>query len=254
MFVTAMDRGLPVRVTAFDRDALTAGRAVPVAAPSGGSGQAPAGRVSELVSCGVPTGQDVVIVAEDGTAGPDGEVGEIWVRGPNVARAYWRDEERTAETFGNVLGGAEGTWLRTGDLGVIHEGELYITGRIKDLIIVDGRNHYPQDVEVTVQEADPAVRRDHVAAFAVPGRRPSGWWWWPSAPARPRAGTPPRSRPPSGPPSPATTTCGCTISCWSRRAPYRARRAGRSPGACARAYLDGVFGAAPDPAAEDAGA
>jgi fatty acid CoA ligase FadD32 len=148
---------------------------VPVTAPGpdAGSGDAPAGpyggRVSELVSGGVPTGQDVVIASEDGTARPEGEVGEIWVRGPNVARAYWRDEERTAEVFGNVLRGEEGTWLRTGDLGVIHGGELYITGRIKDLIIVDGRNHYPQDVEVTVQEADAAVRRDHVAAFAVPG-------------------------------------------------------------------------------------
>ncbi|MBG0826412.1 fatty acyl-AMP ligase [Planomonospora sp. ID67723] len=164
VFVTAMDRDLPARVTVFDRDELTAGRAVPVGGAYGGHP-----RASELVSCGVPTGQDVVVVAADGTVRPDGEVGEIWVRGPNVARAYWRDAERTAETFGNVLEGEEGTWLRTGDLGVIHEGELYITGRIKDLIIVDGRNHYPQDVEVTVQEADAAVRRDHVAAFAVPG-------------------------------------------------------------------------------------
>ncbi|WP_037936080.1 fatty acyl-AMP ligase [Streptosporangium roseum] len=160
VFVTVMDRDLPARVTLFDRDALTAGRAVPY------TGE---GRVSDLVSCGVPTGQRVVIVSESGTAKPDGEVGEIWVQGPNVARAYWRDGERSAEVFGNVLDGEDGTWLRTGDLGVVHEGELYITGRIKDLIIVDGRNHYPQDVEVTVQEADQAVRRDHVAAFAVPG-------------------------------------------------------------------------------------
>ncbi|MFD8558835.1 fatty acyl-AMP ligase [Streptosporangium canum] len=160
VFVTVMDRDLPARVTLFDRDALTAGRAVPY------TGE---GRASDLVSCGVPTGQRVAIVSESGTAKPDGEVGEIWVQGPNVARAYWRDGERSAEVFGNVLDGADGTWLRTGDLGVVHEGELYITGRIKDLIIVDGRNHYPQDVEVTVQEADQAVRRDHVAAFAVPG-------------------------------------------------------------------------------------
>ncbi|MEU4834797.1 fatty acyl-AMP ligase [Streptosporangium sp. NPDC023615] len=190
VFVTAMDRDLPARVTLFDRDALTAGRAVP---------HTGRGRVSDLVSCGVPTGQRVAVVSEDGTPRPDGQVGEIWVRGPNVARAYWRDEERSAEVFGNVLrdpggaggaglpGGADdpggavgvggaggvgdsgGAWLRTGDLGVLYEGELYVTGRIKDLIIVDGRNHYPQDVEATVQEADPAVRRDHVAAFAVPG-------------------------------------------------------------------------------------
>ncbi|MFF5207940.1 fatty acyl-AMP ligase [Streptosporangium sp. NPDC000396] len=160
VFVTAMDRDLPARVTRFDRDELTAGRAVPY------SGE---GRASDLVSCGVPTGQRVAIATESGTAKPDGEVGEVWVRGPNVSRAYWRDEERSAEVFGNVLDGEDGAWLRTGDLGVMYEGELYITGRIKDLIIVDGRNHYPQDVEVTVQEADPAIRRDHVAAFAVPG-------------------------------------------------------------------------------------
>ncbi|WP_433368194.1 fatty acyl-AMP ligase [Streptosporangium sp. CA-115845] len=164
VFVTAMDRDLPARVTLFDRDALTAGRAVP---------HPGRGRVSDLVSCGVPTGQRVVIASASGTtsgtARPDGEVGEIWVRGPNVARAYWRDAERSAEVFGNVLEGQDGTWLRTGDLGVMYGGELYVTGRIKDLIIVDGRNHYPQDVEMTVQEAEEAVRRDHVAAFAVPG-------------------------------------------------------------------------------------
>ncbi|GAA3130872.1 fatty acyl-AMP ligase [Planomonospora alba] len=162
VFVTAMDRDLPARTTPFDREALAAGRAVPVAAADGKE-------AAELVSCGTPTGQRVRIVGPDGTARPDGEVGEIWIQGPNVARAYWRDEERSAEVFGGVLAGEDGTWLRTGDLGVVHEGELYVTGRIKDLIIVDGRNHYPQDVEATVQEADPAVRRDHVAAFAVPG-------------------------------------------------------------------------------------
>lgn len=147
VFVSAMHRALPMRVTAFDRDALGAGRAVP-----------PVGAESLLVSHGRPTGQEVRI----GDGAPEGVVGEIRVKGPNVARAYWRDPERSAEVF------TDG-WLRTGDLGVIHEGELYITGRVKDLIIVDGRNHYPQDIEVTVQDASDAIRRDHVAAFAVPG-------------------------------------------------------------------------------------
>lgn len=150
VFVSAMHRDLPMRVTSFSRDALGAGLAVPYDG---------VGRESTLVSHGTPTGQQVRI--GDGVA--DGAVGEICVRGPNVARAYWRDPERSAEVF------TSGGWLRTGDLGVIHEGELYITGRLKDLIIVDGRNHYPQDVEVTVQDASPAVRKDHVAAFAVPG-------------------------------------------------------------------------------------
>ncbi|MFI9558562.1 fatty acyl-AMP ligase [Nonomuraea endophytica] len=146
VFVSAVGCDEVAKVTEFDRDALGEGRAV--AYTSGGR--------STLVSCGRPTGQRVRVDA------PDGHVGEIRVQGPNVARAYWRDPERSAEVFGSG-------WLRTGDLGVIHEGELYVTGRIKDLIIVDGRNHYPQDIEATVQEACEAVRRDHVAAFAVPG-------------------------------------------------------------------------------------
>lgn len=155
VFVSAMDRDEAPVVTGFSRDTLREGRAVPCAE----------GERSTLVSCGRPYGQRVRIVGDCGEL-PDGHVGEIWVQGPNVARAYWRDPERTAEVFSD---GPDGTWLRTGDLGVIHDGRLYVTGRIKDLVIVDGRNHYPQDIEVTVQEAHEAVRRDRVAAFAVPG-------------------------------------------------------------------------------------
>ncbi|MEV0631580.1 fatty acyl-AMP ligase [Nonomuraea wenchangensis] len=152
VFVAATGRDERPVVTAFSRDALREGRAVPWTE----------GPASHLVACGRPHGQRVRIVGDAGDQ-PDGHVGEIWVRGPNVARAYWRDPARTAEVFG-----ADG-WLRTGDLGVWHDGRLYVTGRIKDLVIVDGRNHYPQDIEATVQEAHEAVRRDRVAAFAVPG-------------------------------------------------------------------------------------
>ncbi|MGW2147343.1 fatty acyl-AMP ligase [Nonomuraea bangladeshensis] len=152
VFVAATGRDERPVVTAFSRDALREGRAVPWRE----------GPASHLVACGRPHGQRVRIVGDAGDQ-PDGHVGEIWVRGPNVARAYWRDPARTAEVFG-----ADG-WLRTGDLGVWHDGRLYVTGRIKDLVIVDGRNHYPQDIEATVQEAHEAVRRDRVAAFAVPG-------------------------------------------------------------------------------------
>ncbi|GAA3809398.1 fatty acyl-AMP ligase [Sphaerisporangium flaviroseum] len=159
VFVTAMDRDAPPKVVVFDRKALTEGRAVPV---EGGDHRDPGGG-SALVAVGRPTRQWVIVTdPETGLERRHGEVGEIRVQGPNVARAYWRDPERSAEVF------ADG-WLRTGDLGVIHEGDLYVTGRIKDLIIVDGRNHYPQDIEVTVQEADAAIRRDHVAAFAIGG-------------------------------------------------------------------------------------
>ncbi|MDX6361235.1 MAG: long-chain fatty acid adenylase/transferase FadD26 [Streptomyces sp.] len=114
---------------------------------------------AELVSCGAPVGQELRIVGADGEVLPQGRVGEIQLRGPNVARGYWK---RVDQAFGDPDG-----WLRTGDLGALHEGRLLVTGRLKDVIIVDGRNHYPQDVEETVQSVAPLVRRDRLAAFAV---------------------------------------------------------------------------------------
>lgn len=164
VYVCTKTHGVP-RVTEFDRAALTGNVARPVAAHEQGS---------RLVAHGRPVGQYLAIVdPETRTELPDGHVGEIWVNGPNVTAGYWRNPAKTAETFGAELA-APGAlpaagWLRTGDFGAVHEGELYVTGRIKDLIIVDGRNHYPQDVEVTAQEAHAALRRDHVAAFALPG-------------------------------------------------------------------------------------
>ncbi len=99
-----------------------------------------------------------------------GEVGEIWVQGPSVAQGYWGQPEETARTFGARLAGADeaaGTFLRTGDLGFVDGGELFVTGRLKDLIILRGRNHYPQDIELTVERSHPALRPGCVAAFAV---------------------------------------------------------------------------------------
>jgi fatty acid CoA ligase FadD32 len=168
----------PPRVVAVDRDRLAAGRAV--AADDG------AGR-SELVSCGPPAGQRVAVVDPGtGAALPDGRVGEIWVHGPNVARRYWRQDERSREVFGARLAGE--SWLRTGDLGVLLDGELFVTGRLKDLLIVAGRNHYPQDVEETVGEAAPALGR--AAAFTVLADDQEravvvAEWSRPAVPARP---------------------------------------------------------------------
>ena len=148
-------------ITAFDRDELAIGHAVEV---TGGR---------ELVSIGQPFGQLVRIVDRlTSTVLPDGEVGELWVHGPHLAAGYWRQPERTAETFDAQLVDAPGDipaggWLRTGDLGVVHEGLLYLTGRIKDLIIIDGKNHYPQDIEATVAAAHPVIRQGRVAAFEV---------------------------------------------------------------------------------------
>ncbi|MFB4305193.1 fatty acyl-AMP ligase [Actinomadura sp. GTD37] len=162
VFVTAAAEDVPPKIISVDREALTRGD---LRLGEGGS---------ELVSCGRPCGQLVAIVDPDTRVEqPDGRVGEIWVHGPNTAPGYWRNSERSQDTFGGELSEPgelpAGPWMKTGDYGVVHEGELYVTGRIKDLIIVDGRNHYPQDIEVTTQEAHPAIRPDYVAAFALTG-------------------------------------------------------------------------------------
>lgn len=100
---------------------------------------------------------------------PQNRVGEIWVRDPGVALGYWNRETESAAIFrAAVADTGESPYLRTGDLGFVHDGELYVTGRIKDLIIIDGRNHYPQDLEGVVRQAHPAVR-ENVVAFAVDG-------------------------------------------------------------------------------------
>jgi amino acid adenylation domain-containing protein len=122
------------------------------------------------VSCGqVLPGERVVIVdPESLTLCPAEKVGEIWVSGPNIARGYWKRAQETERTFGAYLKEiGEGPFLRTGDLGYLKDGELYVTGRIKDLIIIRGRNHYPQDIELTVQEADPALESGNCAAFSI---------------------------------------------------------------------------------------
>jgi acyl-CoA synthetase (AMP-forming)/AMP-acid ligase II len=131
---------------------------------------------STLVSCGMAVGQAAIVVdVEAGRPQPDGAVGELWCRGPNIGLGYHGGGERSAETFGATL--AEdtrgehpaGPWMRTGDLAVVLDGYLFITGRLKDMIIVDGRNHYPQDLEATAESADPEVRQGHIAAFGVDG-------------------------------------------------------------------------------------
>ncbi|NES81011.1 MAG: fatty acyl-AMP ligase [Moorea sp. SIO2B7] len=96
------------------------------------------------------------------------EVGEIWVSDPSVAQGYWQRPEETDRTFGAYIKDTgEGPFLRTGDLGFIKDDELFITGRIKDLIIIRGTNHYPQDIEWTVQHLNPALRADYGAAFSI---------------------------------------------------------------------------------------
>lgn len=125
-----------------------------------------------LVACGPmheELGQSVRIVDPDSRRACDADiVGEIWVSGPSIGRGYWNRPEQSADTFGARIADHpdEGPFLRTGDLGFVKDGLLYIAGRIKDVIIVRGSNHYPQDIEATVEAADPALNPTGAAAFA----------------------------------------------------------------------------------------
>ncbi|MFJ9381750.1 fatty acyl-AMP ligase [Streptomyces sp. NPDC101455] len=168
VFVSAHRPGQPLRRYALERDALAAGKALTV--PPGD----PAAVL--LAGCGEPVGQAVRIVDPvTATVLSAGEVGEIWVQGPNIGRGYLERGPQTRKTFQARLAHAPGHWLRTGDLGTVLDGQLLVTGRLKDLIIVDGRNHYPQDIENTAQAAHLAIRPDRLAAFAVPaGYAPGG--------------------------------------------------------------------------------
>ncbi|MFD6286181.1 fatty acyl-AMP ligase [Streptomyces sp. NPDC060205] len=158
VFVTASPLDEPLAAVACRADALAEGRVEVVTTDDGHT------ESTVLVSCGTPVGQELRIVGPDGGVRPAGHVGEIQLRGPNIGLGYWKQAGLTAETFGF---GAGEDWLRTGDLGALHEGRLLVTGRLKDVLVVDGRNHYPQDIEETVQSVVPLVRRDHLAAFGV---------------------------------------------------------------------------------------
>lgn len=128
------------------------------------------GRSLQIVGAGpIATGQPVAIVNPTTlTRCGEDEIGEVWVTGPGVAAGYWGKPAATQDTFGaRIAGESGGPYMRTGDLGFIGAGELYITGRLKDLIIVRGRNHYPQDIEATVQGSDPACQRSAGVAFAI---------------------------------------------------------------------------------------
>ncbi len=156
-------KGGPV-VFAAGAAALGSDRVEPASA---GQAEAP------LVGSGsIPDGTEVAIVdPATGTASALDRVGEVWVRGPGVARGYWNRDEETTATFGATLPGAgPRAFLRTGDLGFLRDGELFVTGRLKDLIIIGGRNLYPQDVERAAQAAHPAVRAGGVAAVRRRGR------------------------------------------------------------------------------------
>ena len=176
LFVSTTPASEEPKIINVDRDALNTGSIVEVDADSPKAvAQASAGKVgvSEWA---------VIVDAESATELPDGQIGEIWISGQNMGTGYWGKPEATVETFQNTLKSrttpshAEGaaddaTWVRTGDYGAFYDGDLYITGRVKDLVIIDGRNHYPQDLEYSAQEASKAVRTGFAAAFSVPANQ-----------------------------------------------------------------------------------
>ncbi|GIJ21058.1 non-ribosomal peptide synthetase [Micromonospora lutea] len=161
LLVTGARRDAAPRVVRADRHALGEGRVAPPTA---------ADREVALVSCG-PAGLDTevrVVDTESGRACPDGATGEIWVSGGGVAAGYWRRPTESADVFGRHLAESPGrTFLRTGDLGCLVDGELYVTGRVKDMIVVRGQNFYPQDLEQIAEGAHAALRPGAVAAFGV---------------------------------------------------------------------------------------
>lgn len=159
VYVASSKAGQSPKIVDFDSDKLAAGHAH----------RGPSGAGTPLVSYPLLPSPMVRIVDPDTRSEcPEGTVGEIWVHGANVASGYWQKPVETNHTFGATLvapspGTPEAPWLRTGDSGFITEGELFIIGRIKDLLIVYGRNHSPDDVEATIQE----ITRGRCAAIAV---------------------------------------------------------------------------------------
>ena len=151
-----------VAIRCFEGSALDEKRVI-VAAPDGDKGR-------YVVGCGqsLPD-EDIVIVDPDTrTKLPEKRVGEVWIASPSVARGYWNKDELSDETFRASLAEPNGKqYLRSGDLGFFYEDELFVTGRLKDMIIVRGVNRYPQDIEMTVERADRRLRSGAAAAFAV---------------------------------------------------------------------------------------
>jgi acyl-CoA synthetase (AMP-forming)/AMP-acid ligase II len=154
LLVASNGRGTGVKTSRFAAQELTQNRAVPDA-------DGP-----ELVSCGKAWPDHEFLIADpvSGAALGAGEVGEILVHGPSIAQGYYQNPEASERTF---VRRGERSWLRTGDLGFVHQEELFVTGRLKDMIIVRGQNLYPQDIERAVEEQNEVVRKGRVIAFGL---------------------------------------------------------------------------------------
>lgn len=173
LFIATIDPTAEAAVAYFDWKQLCIGHAVRVSADTPNAvAQVSCGRVARSLWA-------VIVDPDTGNELLDGEVGEVWLQGDNVGRGYWGRPEETRVTFGARLkstlrtasraqgAAVKGPWLRTGDLGVYLDGELYVTGRIADLVVIDGRHHYPQHLEATAADASATVRRGYAVAFSV---------------------------------------------------------------------------------------
>ncbi|HYY43016.1 MAG TPA: AMP-binding protein, partial [Pyrinomonadaceae bacterium] len=164
LIVTGGRRDADVLVETFNTDALAHNQVRSAAADDDQT------HARALVNCGrTLLGQKLVVVEpESATLCAPERVGEIWVSGPSVTHGYWNRPAETGETFHAYLADVgEGPFLRTGDLGFLRDGRLFVTGRLKDLIVIRGRNHYPQDIELTVERSHAALRPGCGAAFSV---------------------------------------------------------------------------------------
>jgi acyl-CoA synthetase (AMP-forming)/AMP-acid ligase II len=149
--VTFVGRDEEIKADRVAAAALAEGRAQPASSDT---------QAVEVVCCGRPfAGHALRIIDAEGQPLPEGEVGQIELQGPSVMQGYWNDGERTTETL-------RAGWLRTGDLGYLRDGELFVCGRVKDLIIIHGRNYYPQDLEWQASQVE-GVRRGNVVAFGI---------------------------------------------------------------------------------------
>ncbi len=159
LFVTGGRVGREPVVRGFSREALERGEGVADTSSTG----------KPLVGCGSPWLDTSVRIVNPETHQPcaAGLIGEIWVAGSSIAAGYWKKAEETVETFHARTASGDGPFLRTGDLGFLDGGELFVTGRYKDLVIIRGRNHYPHDIEASVAESHPAVEPMACAAFSA---------------------------------------------------------------------------------------
>ncbi|MCB0167536.1 MAG: amino acid adenylation domain-containing protein, partial [Anaerolineae bacterium] len=174
LFITGRTRNTPLERYPVDKAALAPNQISPAVQ------EAAAGPT--LVSCGHSWLGQHLVIANPETCHPcsEGEIGEIWAAGPSIAQGYWQQPDETQSAFHAYLassasskqiedttGDYTGPFLRTGDLGFLQEDQLFVTGRLKDVIIIRGQNHYPQDIELTVEQSHPALQPGSGAAFSI---------------------------------------------------------------------------------------